>query len=279
MYSLGTKHKRTRMRDLIRNFLFAPLCKRKEDASDTLSNRSHEIKLKTFSAGVLPEHVVLYSSGAIFSFVGVSLLGLSIWSLAWKLLAYSYFMDIITDPTFFNIPAALIGLPSIFLTIAIRRNQFSHLLIFLVLQMIAIVLLFTGYSIGTKYKLLGNDDILRLGPTVPTNLLNNTLYDVIQTYEETLENNVTLDGIQSKFGCCGVINIYDFGNLSLGIPTSCCPNSDCNQGIYPWGCRRRIQENVAWHTNVTLSITQLLILMVFFNAAMIGSVFISDYYK
>ncbi|XP_066158332.1 uncharacterized protein [Euwallacea fornicatus] len=231
---------------------------------------------------------------------GLGLLVISMWSLIWKLSVYTCFMDLRVDLTFFILPAGFISIPCIFLTLIIRKNKLKHILQFLALSLMAISLLFTGYFMGTIYQLHYSNETLRLSSTIPTEALNYTLYNIIiASYETSSENNTDMDKIQNKFRCCGVVSgTTDY----VVVPSSCCPQDNCDvNDVYGYGCLRRVQEDALWHKNISLSISQLLLLMYvsrhssinlffcnnicfyniykFFNMAMVTSVSISDHYK
>lgn len=219
--------------------------------------------------------VMLFMSAAVILFVGLTLLGLTIWSFIWKLVVYRNFMDLKMDTTFLTLPSGLLIIPCFFLTMLLKHNQLKHLIMIFVINTTAITMLFTSYFLGTQYKLHYTNETTHLSHTIPTQPLNYTLYSIIASYEESPENTTALDRLQQTLSCCGSEGTRDF----IEIPTSCCNNEDCDtNGYYVRGCRSTIQGNVAWQNNVMVSVIELFILMYFFNIAMVITVYVSDHY-
>ncbi|KAL1505540.1 hypothetical protein ABEB36_005084 [Hypothenemus hampei] len=184
-------------------------------------------------------------------------------------------MHIKMDTLFFALPAAFLSLPMIYLTKFVQNNV-KRILMLVAIQIVAAILLFTGYFLGTAYQLKYFNETLRLTGTIPTESLNVTLYRILEENNSTSESYDTIDHIQVKFKCCGVQNKDDY----IITPMSCyISNKNDIREIFPWGCLRMIKENVAWHQNITLSITQIFLLMYFFHMAMVLTVFISNHFK
>ncbi|XP_066245109.1 uncharacterized protein [Euwallacea similis] len=241
-------------------------------------NYAQKCESYKFVAKYTISEATLIFCACVIGFVGLGLLSISMWSLIWKLSVYTCFMNLRADLIFFVLPSGFINIPCILLTLFIRTNKLKYILQLLALNLTAISLVFTGYSMGTIYQLHYRNETLRLSSTIPTEALNYTLYNIIiASYEKSSKNNTDMDKIQSKFKCCGVVRgTTDY----VTLPSSCCPQENCDVNeVYGYGCLRRIQEDVAWHKNISLSIAQLLLLMYFFNMAMVISVSISDHYK
>ncbi|XP_050303770.1 uncharacterized protein LOC126741410 isoform X2 [Anthonomus grandis grandis] len=228
-----------------------------------------------YAAKYTTAEFLLVFNESIIVVLGISLISLAIWSFIRKIAIYTYFMEIKIDPTFFAIPAGFLGLCSVVFALLLRTSSnFKYMLWFVVLQIIAIILLFTGDNIGTYYKLDFSNKTLHLSATIPREALNLTLIELLAIYDVgTVNNQTTFDKIQKKFGCCGVDDPAEF----IQIPWSCCIKNDCEIfGNYPTGCLRTIREDVAWQTHITSSLCQLFLLMMFFNLAIVGSIYLSN---
>lgn len=218
------------------------------------------------------EGFMQYFVGAIVLGIGVLLIAVDINTLIRKLGLYRHIIDIRIDTTYFTVPAVLCSMPCFFLTTRLSFNRRRLFFALLGIQVIAILTLTAGYAVGTKYSPKFSNKTLQLDSTIPKEYLNNTLYTYIANYGENTEYTNSLNKIQKSLKCCGVYSTGDF----IKIPDSCCPWGDCEKSSpYDAGCLRCIQEDVAWHKNVTLSVVQLGLLLFLFDGLMMVAVYIS----
>lgn len=222
------------------------------------------------------EEFMQYFTATIVLVVGLFLFSTNMNSFSRKIFFHSYVMNIKIDDTFFNMPALFFSVPCFFLTTRLYVNTRRIFKMLICLHVIGTIALIAGYSVGMKYQPKFSNDTLRMGFTIPKQYINNTLYNLIAEYGNNIEYKNSIDKIQSKLQCCGVLNEEDF----VTIPDSCCPKEDCQKSEpYQIGCLIPMQDDIAWYRNVTVSLAPVGILLYLFNATMATAVYVSYYYK
>ncbi|CAG9762795.1 unnamed protein product [Ceutorhynchus assimilis] len=186
-------------------------------------------------------------SAFVISIVSLFLLSMTLWTFYRKISSHTLLMEILLDYTFFLIPVSLLSLPTIAFTLLTKHHKLSYLIWLFAIQIIASTLLITALVMGTSYKLNYSNETRHLISTIPTQELNFTL---------TKTDNATIDLIHQKFKCQGILG-----------------NKQSN------GCLSSIQADVAWHRNIAVALCQLFIVMFFFNASNVATIYTSDHFK